>query len=92
MVAGMGFEPLYLRFILTDERSSLGERAEAPPVAEEARRASDSGRKINRALREQIFRAPQQGKQTRSVCEKKPEEVTLSTSARGARRSEPSRL
>ena len=29
---------------MTDERSSLGERTEAPPVANEARRASGSGR------------------------------------------------
>ena len=29
---------------MTDERSSLGERTEAPPVADEARRASGSGR------------------------------------------------
>ena len=43
-VAGMGFEPCYIWIILTDERSSLGERTEAPPVADEARQASGSGR------------------------------------------------
>ena len=56
-------------------------------MADEARRASGSGRRGRPRIDEgSPMRAPQQGKQTRSVCEKNPEVVWFKSHLRNQKR------